>query len=170
MWTRLASNPRLPPQRRALSPRRLAPERGVKRCFRASSPPARSFPRWHRGLRAPSSDGRSSAAAAAAHLRVRTWASGAGRSGAGAPGWLFPGGVAGSRGTGRVSRRRRPRAHEAGEGWPQLSSSCRRSRCTSRWTPSDPGKEGHGAVGTCLLLQTLLAGWPWPGKGRAELW
>lgn len=82
MWTRLASNPRLPPQRRAPSPPRPAPERGVKRCFRASSPPARSFPRWHRGLQAPSSDGRSSAAAAAAaaHLRVRAWASGAGRS------------------------------------------------------------------------------------------
>lgn len=166
MWTRLASNPRLPPQRRALSPRQLAPERGVKRCFRASSPP----PLSHAGT-AGFGPQRSSAAAAAAaaHLRVRTWASGAGRSEVGVPGWLFPGGVPGSRGTGRVSRRRRPRAHEAGEGWPQLSSGCPRSGCTSRWTPSDPGKEGHGAVGTCLLLQTLLAGWPWPGKGRAEL-
>lgn len=94
------------------------------------------------------------AAPARAHVGER---SGPERRGAGARGWLSPGGVPGSRGAGRVSRRRRPRAHEAGEGCPQLSSGCPRSRCRSRWTPSDPGREGHGAVGACLLQQTLLA-------------
>lgn len=167
MWTQLASNPRLPPQCRAPSPRRPKPDRGVKQCFRASSPPARSFPRWYRGLRAPSSDGRSSAAAGAAHLRVRTWASGAVRSGVGRP-WLAfpwrcppgPGGLGGSHGGAAHALTRRAR------GCPQLSSGCSRSRCTSRWTPSHPGREGHGAVGACLLLQTLLAGCR--GQARAE--